>query len=100
MESLKLQAKLCVFLKATPNFQETVKEMCISNSFETCWIVPYMLYIWMCLNEGFRTAAISQPFLLLEDLKHGKYEMVEVKSKCSNRVLETLQGWGKYISKF
>lgn len=27
-------------------------------------------------NQGFRTAAMSQPFLALEDFKHGKYEMV------------------------
>ena len=27
-------------------------------------------------NQGFRTAALAQPFLLLEDLRHGKYEMV------------------------
>ena len=28
-------------------------------------------------NQGFRTAAMSQPFLALEDFKHGKYEMVD-----------------------
>ena len=28
-------------------------------------------------NQGFRTAAMSQPFLALEGLKHGKYEMVD-----------------------
>ena len=28
-------------------------------------------------NQGFRTAAMSQPFSLLEELKGGKYEMVE-----------------------
>ncbi len=50
-------------------------------------------------NEGFRTAAISQPFLLLEELKESNSELVEVRSKCSNRILELLASWNTTIKR-
>ena len=50
-------------------------------------------------NEGFRTTAISQPFLLLEELKGVNGEMVDVEIKSSNRVLGVLTDWSKIIKK-
>ena len=44
-------------------------------------------------NEGFRTAAMSQPFSLLEDLHMGKKEMVEVSGDTSNRLFDVFRDW-------
>ena len=42
-------------------------------------------------SQGFRTAAMSQPFSLLEDLKGGKKEMVEGRGATSNQLFEILE---------
>ena len=44
-------------------------------------------------NHGFRTAAFSQPFSLLADLREGNNEMVEVSGDTSNRLFEVLALW-------
>ena len=50
-------------------------------------------------NQGFRTAAFAQPFSLLEDLRHQKYEMVEARRKSSNHVLRILTEWSALIKR-
>ncbi|PCJ01960.1 MAG: hypothetical protein COB14_02815 [Alphaproteobacteria bacterium] len=44
-------------------------------------------------NEGFRTADISQPFLLLEELKESNSEMVEGNGDTLNQFFEVLEEW-------
>jgi hypothetical protein len=44
-------------------------------------------------NEEFRTAAFSQPFSLLAELKGVNNEMVEVSGDTSNRLFEVLEEW-------
>jgi len=48
-------------------------------------------------NEGFRTAQTSLPFMVLEGLKGGKYDLARPKGKSSNRLFQILEEWNTVL---